>query len=73
VRHCVLNLPSSDNVLLKQFPDDIDKILNVDLVDETVDALLEGFPGQALELFAGLVFDLLLHHAQASRGNVRTA
>ena len=41
-------LPSSDNVLLEELLDDVDDIGDVHLVDETIDALLQGFPGHAL-------------------------
>ena len=40
--------PSSDDVFLKQFLDDKLEVGDVDLVDETVNALLQGFPGDSL-------------------------
>lgn len=40
--------PSPDDVFLKQFLDDKLEVGDVDLVDETVNALLQGFPGDSL-------------------------
>ena len=41
-------LPSSDNIQLQQFLDNVADVGNVSLVDQAVNTLLQGFPCQPL-------------------------
>jgi len=52
---------ATDEILTEQLGNDVLDVGNIDLVDQTIDGLFEGFPGHALEL-AGLwvVADLSL-------------
>jgi hypothetical protein len=52
--------PSSNQVLSKQLGNDELDIRNVDLVDQTIDRLLQGLPCHALVLLARLIRDLRL-------------
>lgn len=38
-----------DNVLLEELPDNDGNVGRVDLVDQTVDGLLQGFPSKTLQ------------------------
>jgi hypothetical protein len=58
---------TTDQILPKQLRDDKLDVGSVDLVDQTVDTLLERLPRHALILLARLIRDLCLQRAQ-SRG-----
>ena len=62
-----------DYVLSEELPDNNANVWAVDLVNETVDGLLERFPGQSLKGHRGLVRDRLLHQPQLGRRNVGTS
>jgi hypothetical protein len=42
---------TSDQILIEQFRNDVFYVRDVDLVDQSVNGLFEGFPRHALELF----------------------
>ena len=61
------------HVLREELAHDDADVGRVDLVDESVDGLLERLPAQPLELHAGLVRHGLLHQTQLGRRDVRAA
>ena len=64
------NKPSTHDVLLKQFADNLNNIRHIDFVNQTVDALLQHLPRNALKLCARLIRNHSLHRAKSRRGNV---
>ena len=69
--HSILHY--THHVLGEELPDDDADVGRVDLVDESVDGLLERLPAQPLELHARLVRHGLLHQPQLGRRDVRAA
>ena len=54
--------PASHDVLSKELSDYDGDVGAVNLVDQTIDGLLKGLPGQSLIGLTALVSDVLLHH-----------
>lgn len=68
---CLHNAPAeettaTDQVLSKQFRHDMLDVRDIDLVDKTIDRLLQGLPRHSLILLARFIGDLRLERAQPS-------
>jgi hypothetical protein len=63
---------AANQILTKKLRHDILDIGDIDLVDQTVDRLLQRLPCHTLVLLAGLIRDLRLQRAKPCRGNVST-